>query len=206
MIKIYNFITKIKKKYKTSLIILILIILFILIYCFYDYIFVKDSVYYYTFSTIVQGFIGLIAFLGAVVVFKLQIHENEINKVLDVLRGLLDSFYDVECQYSSNDEIKKICEEKKIVLKDSAKSNYIKLTEIDRQKGELRSVLVDFVIITLINVSMAIFGLLFVPIFQFHVFIGTLFLLSNIFLSIFSLYWVWRVVRVTLGYSFELNL
>ena len=37
----------------------------------------SDSyVYYYTFSTIVQGYVALVAFLGTLAVFKLQRDEN----------------------------------------------------------------------------------------------------------------------------------
>lgn len=48
--------------------------------------FSNPNVYNYSLSTIAQGFIALVAFLGAVVVFKLQLFENELNRLVDTAR------------------------------------------------------------------------------------------------------------------------
>lgn len=42
-----------------------------------------DTLFFYLFSSIIQGFMGLVAFLGAVVIFQLQATDRNYEKTLD---------------------------------------------------------------------------------------------------------------------------
>ncbi len=79
---LYNYILQNKKIFSLGIFLLLFGAIFCVIYYGNDLISRGDiSAFYYTFSTIVQGFLALVGFLGAVSIYKLQIIENEASKI-----------------------------------------------------------------------------------------------------------------------------
>jgi hypothetical protein len=204
---IYNFITKHRKIFK---IIFCLIVIFVCLesYIFRQTIFIDATPYFYIFSTIAQGFVALVAFLGAVIIFRLQLYENEMEKVSEAAKILLHSFSLPEeraafspveifgkCSYIIND-LKTEHPQLRIV--------YNKMEEILKQKGRIRNQMVDFTIISFINISLALINLLFPTIYKIFPIVGYSMTIFNIGFSIFSLFFAWRVVRSAVGYTYTL--
>ncbi len=192
-------------KIGAELFILILALGFTLLIAYFrTTIFSDASVYYYTSSTIVQGFIALVAFLGAVVVFKLQLYETEmqdytsfIKPYLHQHRGQISSTYS---PFEARDESRKILEGVDTMHFAQIKDFVNKVDNIAGKQVELRRRMSVFVIVSFTNVTIALLSLLLAPILVDTPNIGGLLMVVNVYLSIFSLYKAWRVVRSTLGY------
>ena len=53
---------------------------------FYVEVFSDQNLAYYLFSTIVQGFLALVGFLGAVAIFKIQLLESDMTSITNFIR------------------------------------------------------------------------------------------------------------------------
>lgn len=93
-ISLYEFILKRPRFYQYSAIIIVATILTSSI-LHYKIIFSDINIVLTLFATIVQGFLGLIGFLGAIVLFKLQTLENNLNQTLFQLKTDLLYFISV---------------------------------------------------------------------------------------------------------------
>lgn len=78
----YNFFSQHRTVFKYAFWVAVFIITGLLFYFASD-IFKIENVYFYTSSSIVQGFITLVALLGAVVVFKVQLEDQAMQKLSD---------------------------------------------------------------------------------------------------------------------------
>lgn len=207
----YNFIRKIKNlKY---IIYLLLIIIFVILFIFRTEIFNDQNLYYYTFSTIVQGFLALVAFLGTVVIYKLQIIEMELNKIGEKLIDFLFSMTGTQ-KYLAFTYIEIINESDQFIQSVNSKGmdeqniNKIriysnKLKDLNNEKGEIRNNMVDFTILSFLNISLALIG---IPLSKYFVnnqlfFVGYILLILNILISFVTLYYTWKVIRKVMGYT-----
>lgn len=204
----YNFLSKYRKILKYIAYALIFVVT-ILIFYFAPLIFTEPDVYFYALSSIVQGFIALVALLGAIVVFKVQLEDQAIQRLSDGVEKFV-RYYRGEATgtYTPTQMVnacKEILDEKTDHgNKDYIKKVYEKMKETLASRNEARNRMVDFAVISFFNVSIAITVLLFTPVLiDRYWYIGGLLLYVNICLSIFSLYKALEVVRSTMGYSFR---
>jgi len=208
----YNFLSKNRKTVGCSFLIIILFIAFSL-FCFASDIFTKENVYFYTSSTIVQGFIALVALLGAVVVFKVQLEDQAMQKLADGIevsvafyRGDAAKTYTPTQMMNACKEILGHEKENYGSSKDLIKKVSDKMEETLASRNETRNKMVDFAVICFLNVAIALVGLLFTPVFIIYWCIGGVLLSANVFLSIYSLNKALQVVRSTMGYGFSITM
>ncbi|MFA7290327.1 MAG: hypothetical protein WC055_15740 [Melioribacteraceae bacterium] len=169
------------------------------------------SVFYYTFSTIVQGFLALVGFLGAVSIYKLQIIENQASKISSSLEESI-ALYKGPIAYTYSwietmNECGYILDNKENNWKiNEITSAHSKMCNLRDEKDSIRNVIVDFSIISMVNIMFALINL---PISKILVInnllqLAVLFLVINIILSFFSAKIAISVIRKCLGYGFTL--
>jgi hypothetical protein len=183
----------------------------------YKTIFNDPSVSFYTFSTIVQGFLALIGFLGAVAVFKLQLVETNIQKVMDIIMPYMNAFNGVVVYGYAVSEM--ISEGEKIVgrlLVDGRRPDHYdehikigvqKLKNLTENKDQVRNFVVDFSLLSLINIMIALLGIPFskFAIYHGHIFLITCYMLLNIGVSYASVFSAFKLIRLCIGYSFVMR-
>ncbi len=170
------------------------------------------SVFYYSFSTIVQGFLALVGFLGSLSVYKLQLIETEASKVSQGLEPSIAMYKGEhvartyswiemmnECGYildnkESNWEIDKV------------RSGHEKFIKLRDEKNSVRNSMLDFSVMSMVNI---IFALIMLPLSKLLITNNLLFwsvalLLINVSLSLFSAKKAISVIRKCLGYGFTL--
>lgn len=204
----YNFLSRHRKVIKWVIWVAIFFTGGILLY-FSPCIFSKENVYFYTLSTIVQGFVALVAFLGAVVVFKIQLEDQAMQKLSDNIEDVIDE-YDSAARTYTPTQMMSACE-KIIREKDKEDTVFIrrfygKMKETSQSRDEARNAMVDFATISLFNVAVALLSLLFTPILITYWRVGGVLLVTNVALSIFSLSLALQVVRRAIGYKFSITL
>ena len=214
---LYNFLSQNNTKRFKILIAIFIFGIVALMLLFANDIFSDQSLYYYTFSTIVQGFLALVALLGAVVVYKLQIIETELNSTRDRMESDLTYFL-AQAPYSFS-WIEAMNEAKKILdnnTKDSVHKSYIeriemnwkKLDKLSKERGVIRSKMVDFSLLSFINIGLALIALplsKMILINKFF-FLGSALLILNITISYISMIFAFKIIRLVLGYSFSIRL
>ncbi len=196
----------------TSILFLLLIVL---VSIFSKTIFNDQNLYYYIFSTIVQGFLALVAFLGTVVIYKLQIIETDLNATANKAEPSVENFVGITARTLSWVEI--MNEANKILDAPAGNKNYdeedidklaifsLKLSSLSKERGLIRSRMVDFSLLSFLNVG---FSLIAMPISKLLVtkelYIGgeTL-VLIGITVSFISMIYAFRIIRAVLGYSFS---
>lgn len=106
--KVKNFFLHLKRKVIRKKILPLALLVLIILLGFgisFDGIFtVSEKALFWTFSTVVQAFLALIAFGGIMAVYRLQLEDKELNDLLKASRGLVryfkgdivDSYSDVE--------------------------------------------------------------------------------------------------------------
>ncbi|MFZ2187291.1 MAG: hypothetical protein WAV46_01530 [Candidatus Moraniibacteriota bacterium] len=189
-----------------------------LITLFANKVFSDQNLYYYTFSTIVQGFLALVAFLGAVVIYKLQIIESDLEKISNNLYFFIKVFppfsESVEGVHSwaeimnEGGRIINTPENKTGMYSDSiqrAEIYWNKLRKLSSDRGDIRTKMVDFSLFSFLNVG---FSLISMPITRLFVeqklfYFGEVFIIIGILISCFSLFLAFGIIRAVLGYSFS---
>jgi len=209
---IYNYIAS-KSNFFLRLENFILLVVFFGLLYFYKDVFSDQNVSFYTFSTIVQGFLALVGFLGALTVFKIQLIENEAQKISTGLETSIKMYKGIEVHSYSWIEMMNACS---VILenKDSnfniteIKSGYEKLCKLRDQKSPIRNDMVSFSLVTMINVMISLLGILLSK-----VFISNELFLTNAFytlltlcLAFYSIKSAFKVIRSCLGYSFRVSL
>lgn len=207
MNKLYNYLTSHPIIYKLSIAVYFILILVILV--FYKSIFIDQNVSFYTYSTIVQGFLALVAFLGTVTIFKIQLIENEAQKISIGLEEGVKMYKGIEVHSYSWIGMMNVCQ---AILenKDSQwqiqqiRSGYDKLCKLRDEKSPIRSEMVDFSLFSFINIIMALIGIPLSKLFisQNLLFIGAIYLLINVTFSFVSIRSAFKLIRKCLGYSF----
>ena len=77
--------------YSLFFLVLIIIIVFRL-FPFYKEIIITENVLFWTFSTIVQGFMGLLAFFGMVGIFRTELLERKLDQIVEKARSFVMYF------------------------------------------------------------------------------------------------------------------
>lgn len=210
----YNFLSKHRKKVGYAICIIFIIIAGLLIY-FAPTIFEESNVYFYTSSTIAQGFIALVALLGTVVVFKVQLEDQSMQKLSDGIeptvvfyRGSITRTYTPTQMMNACKEIWNNEKENSAMSSnvDLIKKVGDKMQETLASRNETRSRLVNFAVISFLNIAIALISILLTPIFVKYWYIGGFLLSANVCLSIFSLSRALQLVRKALGYDFSIKL
>ncbi len=215
---LYNYLSQHSTRRFKILVIILCLSLVGLITLFADKVFSDQNLYYYTFSTIVQGFLALVAFLGAVVIYKLQIIESDLDKISNNLYLYIRVFppfsESVEGVYSwveimnEGEKIINSQENKTGMHSDSVKKAEIylnKLRNLSSDRGGIRTKMVDFSLFSFLNVG---FSLISMTITRFFVeqelfYLGEAFIIIGILASCFSLFLAFKIIRAVLGYSFS---
>lgn len=213
---LYNYISQHNTRRLKIFTCILSFLLVALLLLFVEDVFSDQNLYYYTSSTIVQGFLALVAFLGTFVVYKLQIIETELNGTRDRMENDLTYFLG-QAPYSFS-WIEAMNEARKILdnnPKDSANNrsgleriemNWGKLDKLSKERGIIRSKMVDFSSLTFINIGL---GLIMLPVSRMllmnHLYcLGSILLILNISLSFLSMTSALGVIRLVVGYSFRL--
>jgi len=210
----YNYISKKSKLFTFLANSFFFIAVGILMY-FYKNIFNDQNTSFYTFSTIVQGFLALIGFLGTVIIFRLQLIENDAQSTSDNLkpfvrdyRGLLTDSYSWIEMMNECEKISEIPDKLNSFYSSKIKVGYERLSKLNKEKSSIRNMMVDFSLLSLINIVLALIG---IPLSRFliiHSFIlaDGIYLIINITLSYASVLSAFRLIRSCLGYSFKVKL
>ena len=177
---------------------------------FYVEVFSDQNLAYYLFSTIVQGFLALVGFLGAVAIFKIQLLESDMTSITNFIRPWIVSNLkgDIANGYSSLEmmaEIEKFIQEGGSNIRgDHIQIAHEKFGKIYTEKSVVRRVMVDFALWSFFNVSWALIGIPLskLLIFEKLYFILALYSMFNIVLSLASIYVAFVMIRGILGYSF----
>lgn len=210
---LYNYILQ-KKRLLGFILYSVLFISYSYILCNYKVIISNNdlSVFYYTFSTIVQGFLALVGFLGALSVYKLQLIETEASKVslgLEPTVALYKGEHIVRT-YSWIEMMNQcghILENKESNWEiDKVRSGYEKFTKLRDEKDTVRNTMLDFAVISMINI---IFALIMLPLSKVLIsndllLLSVVLLLMSISLSLFSAKKAISVIRKCLGYGFTI--
>jgi hypothetical protein len=208
----YNFLSQHRRNLKYVIWVLVIVVTGMLFY-FAPTIFKESNVFFYTSSTIVQGFIALVALLGAVVVFKIQLEDQAMQKLSDGVensiaywRGAAAKTYTPTQMMNACKEILEKEKEDHGGSKDLLRKVSEKMQETVASRSEARNRMVDFAVVSFLNVSIALICLLFTPVFVKYWYVGGILLTANVYLSIFSLSKALEVVRSTMGYGFSKTL
>lgn len=204
----YNFFSRHKHLiYKISLAIEFFII-FLLFYFFAPKVFQDSNVFFYTLSTIVQSFIALVAFLGTVVVFKIQVEDQAMQRLSDNVEDSVGN-YDGDASIYTPNQMMNACEriineeKRDFGDKNFIKKYYSKMKETLSSRNRARKQMVDFALASFLNVAAALVAVVFTPIFVKYWFIGGIILTANIVFSTIILVMAMGIVRITLGYDFS---
>lgn len=130
----------------------------------YSNVFSDQNLSYYLFSTIVQGFLSLVGILGAVAIFKIQLLENESLVITESGKKFMEHYkgFCVNC-YTP----KEMLDETQNILNDDGnhahreqiKKTQERLSENNKEKLFIRETMVRFVLLSFINVSVALIGI-----------------------------------------------
>lgn len=170
----------------------------------------NENLYYYSFSTIVQGFLSLVALLGAVVIYKIQLLENEMIKITIEFSKTSQAIFVPRCNLSSPIELMNSLQLQITSFKEVNRPCDIisvfheKLNSINNQKSEIRTDLVDFSLFSFVNVGLALINLSLSKLLMssYPYFVEGC-LLVNIFLSLYSLKLALSLIKKSVGYSFR---
>lgn len=207
---LYNYYTSHKKSLDIlTFILIVLILVFSLLY--YKDVFSDQNLSYYLYSTIVQGFLSLLGFLGALAIFKIQLLENEISQVADSIREpmrlhrvtTIDGYSSIEIM----NEAEKIIQDKNVNINvNEIIVGYNRIKKVFTEKSDIRKSMVDFAMWSFINVSFALLGLLYSKtlIVNALYFFAGVYPVINICISLASLIMALILIRRILGYSFTL--
>lgn len=209
---LYNYISS-KSVFFTRLADGLFAVIIVVTFIFYRDIFGNINSSFYTFSTIVQGFLALVAFLGTLTVFKIQLIETEAQKVSAGLESSLEMYKGKEVYSYSWIESMNLCNS---ILSNKESnwqiaeitSGYNKLCKLRDEKSPIRNTMVDFSIVTMVNIMIALIGISLSPLF-----ISKGLFLTNGFytllvlsLSFYSIKAGFKVIRSCLGYSFSITI
>jgi len=153
-------------------------------------------VYYYSYSTIVQGFVALVAFMGALAIFKMQRDQDVKHHLVNEIFPFIQQIQAGSVIGTSLDELITLCER---IAKEPAgglpyrqKINeiYPKISAVVESQRLMTIDLKRFAMVCLADVAIALLGIPLIPYLNTNVF-GPILLGGNITLSL----WVLNLVR-----------
>ncbi len=183
-----------------------------LLYHFASQIFSDVNVYFSIASSIVQGLLGLVAFLGTVIVFKIQLEDQALQKLSDSVEPVLAHIHGNRVAALTPTQMLNECIDTLTSLDPKYPHREFiimirsKMEETLASRREVRSKMVDFAVVSFLNVALAIIVILFTPVLATYWCIGGILLTSNILFSFFALYTALKTVRRAMGYDFKLSL
>ena len=203
----YNFFSRHRAMIKRMALVIIVSITSLLFYLA-PKIFKETSVYFYTSSTIVQGFIALAALLGTVVVFKVQLEDQAMQRLSDSVEKLVHDYVGVEARTYTPTQMRNACEKilgdkKNTGNRDIIQAVFKKMNETLTSRGEIRSEMVDFATTSFLNISIALLSIVFTPVLSEYWYVGGVLLTLNVYFSIFILGEALQLVRRVMGYDFR---
>lgn len=214
---LYNYFSRHNTKRFKALALTFFTFLSLLILLHYDKIFKDQNLYFYTFSTIVQGYLALVGFLGAVVIYKLQILETDLNNLRDQNRPDMEYFRGVAGKGFS--WIESMSESEKIVNDhpehDGSKAErervavrFKRFKELSKEKNIIRRKAVDFSLLSFLNVGFSLVSIMlskFLVVNDLYI-LGFILVIVAITISILSMFSAIHIIRIVMGYSFSLTI
>lgn len=182
-----------------------------LLFHFAPVIFSNENVFFYTFSTIAQSFVALVAFLGAIVVFKMQLIDQNVRRIIGGINIQLN-YYAGPSEANTLDSDQVIDLIDKRIETDAhyriLRKNGDDLIKLRDERRILRRSMVDFTIWNFFVVSLS---LLLLPVSSIlttgnFVYLGAFLISLNLTISVISLFYGYLLVRSVMGYDFELSI
>jgi hypothetical protein len=209
---IYNYISQNWSFFNKTMNVLLFVVACLLLYFNKD-IFNDPNVSFYAFSSVVQGFLALVGFLGAVTIFKIQLIENDAQKVSTGLEGFVKDYNGIIVHTYSWSDMINACEiilnnENNTLGRVGIKNGYDKLCNLRDQKSPIRNSMVDFSLLSMVNIMIALLGIPLAKLFiTKELFIlNALLVLIVMILSFICIRGAFKVIRFSVGYSFSINL
>ena len=172
---------------------LFLIFAVLLAVSLYRNIVIRESVLFWTFSTIVQAFVGLLALLGMIGIFKLQSLDAALNQICEINRSLVFYFRGSSAKFYTQEEmiaeLNKISEETLAGSENElnkVKGVSRKLNEMIEKRKIIRNNVLNFTGRTIFVVLLCLVSLPITPILS-REYLGLPFLVITIILSLYSL-------------------
>lgn len=167
-----------------------------------------ENIFFYSFSTIVQGFVALVALLGGVVVYKLQIIEGSLNQMADQLRPFLEYYRGAPAKIYIWQEIitesKKILESGKEYARAEIEVVSKTMISIVEDRSNIRSSMVDFSLFTFLTIAFALVGLPLSSIFNGKfLIVGQVYLAVCLLASLYILVVALDIIRLIMGHDFK---
>lgn len=168
----------------------------------------NNNVYYYFFSSIIQGFMGLVAFLGALVVFQIESYENKIQRLSDSVETFVGHCRGSAAKVYSPFEMMEACREILGDPKNESNRSFIEkisatMKGVFDQQWEIRSGMVTFTLLAFCDVILAMIFLFLTPAISQDDYYGGYFIAINFGFSLYVLFYAgWRLIRrKIIGYS-----
>lgn len=165
---------------------------------------ISEDALFWTFSTIVQSFVALLALLGMVAIYRLQSLEGELSHLCETTRSYVEYFKGPPARAYTHEEIitecKKISEGSLIVS--GVEINHIKrtterLNQIIGHKKKIRVDIHDFIEITIFIIFISLVFLPWTPVIAKHG-SGLFFLIIVLISAIYSLLSAMRLIKTIL--------
>lgn len=120
--------------------------------------------YYSFFSAIIQGFVGLVAFLGAIAIFQLQNHESEMWRLADltgpdkslVVINAHKEVVDKNVGIEKNNYIAQMYNKANIARNDKIEPIFERMHQVHTFEWEIRDRITQFSFLSFLNVAVAI--------------------------------------------------
>ncbi len=165
-------------------------------------VFSNEHTYFYTFSTIVQGFVGLIAMLSAIVIYRFQLEENILARLMLDARPHLEKRVGKHAKILSSEEMQQALQrELKDESMDETEHTVIMSLNLDflkvfRRRHQIALRLRIMTVCSLVNVGFALVCLPLSSAFALNLQgIGPTVICANIAASILCLFLAWLVLE-----------
>ncbi len=189
---------------KKVYVLLSLIFLVLLAVSSYKNILITENVLFWTFSTIVQAFVGLLALLGMTGIFKLQSLDAALNQILEANMFLVQYFkgssaqaYIQEKAIAELNKISKETHDASEIQLSRVKIVSRKLNDIIEKRKTIRNNVLNFTGRTIFVVLFSLVSLPITPILS-REYLGLPFLVIAVMLSLYSLTSTIRLMRALL--------
>jgi len=170
----------------------------------YKNIIISEDVLFWTFSTIIQSFVALLALLGMVAIYRLQSLESELNHLCDTIRIYVEFFIGLAAKAYTQEEIINACNKisRESQNTSSVERNQVvrtnqRLDEIIKNRKKIKTDTLRFVELTIFIVFISLVFLPWTPGISEHN-LGPLFLTIVVVLAAYSLLSAMRLIKTIL--------
>lgn len=132
----------------------------------------EKETYYYTFSTIAESVIALVAFLGAIVIFRMQLYENKRNYIAEKIAKIAFAGDPLIPEFIAStlvaDEILEVAREKiaevdGILTRARLRKMLDEIEAIDSSNEIIKTRMIDFSLMAICTAIISIIGLFLTP-------------------------------------------